>query len=186
MIFDIIVFNQTELENALKNRMSSIALCDNDFILPPFIEIVYTAIGSVSASIDMTKEEFDKSGMLCEGFVPTFSKHSKTALKAKICNSYNTSVSSFLSSYFLSSYFLSSYFLSSYFMSSYWYEYEYEYVIGTSFSSYYSASYTTSYTSSYLSSYSTSYTALFGSVPELYEPHEEKCIMVNGYGINLI
>lgn len=150
MIFDTIVFNQNELDNALKSGISSIALCDNDFILPFSPNISYTTIGSVNAIIDMTKEDF-----------------------------YTSSASS--------------YFLSSYFMTSYRYRYEYEYSTGTSFSSSYATSYSASYADSYVSSYQTSYTSSYSNLSALSllsaeesETQEGKCIMVNGYGINLI
>ncbi|MGN0106546.1 MAG: hypothetical protein ACI4A5_02460 [Hominilimicola sp.] len=186
MAFDIIVFSQEELESALNSGNTCIGLCDNTFALPRICNICYTAIGTVDVSVNITKEEFERMNIKCDGFEPHFTQEKVLPFSAPIQASpvsYRASVSSYLSSYFMSSYFMSSYLLTSYFMTryttSYMYEYEYEYETG-SFASSYSTSFRSSI-SSFLSSFLTSFRSHADSAHT-----ENMCIMVNGYGINLI
>lgn len=160
MTFDIIVFSQKELQSALESGITSIALCDNSFVIPPVGDVCYTAIGNITALADGKKKDFERHGVRFVGFTPKF-KADIIPLAANVVANV-PSVSSYASSYMLSSYFMTSYY--------YEYEYEYEYATG-SFSSSYSTSWQTSY-SSFASSFRTQY--------------GESCIMVNGYGINLI
>jgi hypothetical protein len=203
MTFEIIVFSQEELDKAVGNGISLIALCDNRFILPPLDFMSYTAIGNVEASIEMTSEEFLKSHICCMGFEPKTTGKCAAAPCVKAAAAHSSLSSSYASSY------LSSYFLSSYFVTSYRYRYEYEFRTSsyttsymTSYTTSYTTSYAASYTASYISSYTTSYITSYGtSCAVLYaEPYdnygnndgsdddfgENRCIMVNGYGINLI
>ena len=169
MAFDIIVFSQKELENALNSGITSIGLCDNTFILPNKGGIYYIAIGTVEVSVNAAKEEFAGMNIKCDGFEPRFIQEKATLMNTMTpVSSYKSSVSSYLSSYFMSSYFISSY------TTSYMYEYEYEYETG-SFTSSYSTSFRSSI-SSFLSSFLTSF----------HTRNENVCILVNGYGINLI
>ncbi len=158
MAFDIIVFSQQELDNALESGIAAIALCDNSFVIPPVGDVCYTAIGHVTALADGKAKDFKRHGVVFNGFTPKF-KADIVPVAANVVTAV-PSVSSYTSSYMLSSYF----------MTSYQYEYEYEYEKG-SFSSSYHTSWQTSY-SSFVSSFHTRYA--------------EGCIMVNGYGINLI
>ncbi len=157
MIFDAIVFTQEELENALYAGYTSVGLCDNTFNLPIHGGISYTAIGNVTASINLPKKDFARLDIKCDGFIPKFIHGGETAIPASPLASHTTSSSSYVSSYMLSSY-----------ITSYIYEYQYEY---GSFSS----SYTSSYSSG-MSSFVTSFRLEYGNT----------CILVNGYGINLI
>ncbi len=187
MGFDTIVFKQSELEEALSGGKTSIALCDNKYLLPNTRNITYTAIGSVEAEIKMSEADFNLSGIRCMGFIPVFTGEiGKAAVYIPQKKSFSSASS-----------FASSYFLSSYFMTSYRYLYEYEYEFGTSsYASSYTTSYTTSYQTSYsyVTSYKTSYQNSFTAEfinntnenNENNENHEQECIMVNGYGINLI
>lgn len=174
MAFDIIVFSQKELENALNSGITSIGLCDNTFVLPNIGGIYYTAIGTVEVSVNAAKEEFAGMNIKCDGFEPRFIQEKTLPMNVIIpVSSYKSSASSYLSSYFMSSYFMSSY------VTSYMYEYEYEYETG-SFTSSYSTSFRSSM-SSFLSSFLTSFRA------QMNNAHTENvCILVNGYGINLI
>lgn len=174
MAFDIIVFSQKELENALNSGITSIGLCDNTFVLPNIGGIYYTAIGTVEVSVNASKEEFAGMNIKCDGFEPRFIQEKTLPMNVIIpVSSYKSSASSYLSSYFMSSYFISSY------VTSYMYEYEYEYETG-SFTSSYSTSFRSSM-SSFLSSFLTSFRA------QMNNAHTENvCILVNGYGINLI
>lgn len=159
MAFETIVFSQQELDNALESGHINIGLCDNHFVLPKIGNVRYTAIGDVTARADGTSEEFIEHNVIFDGFFPEFTVPKKLPFVAvKI----PTSSSSFATSYMLSSYFMTSY--------KYQYEYEYEYQKG-------------SFTTSYTTSWSTSYSSFASS---LQTPYAEGCVMVNGYGINLI
>ena len=74
MAFDIIVFSQKELENALNSGITSIGLCDNTFILPNKGGIYYIAIGTVEVSVNAAKEEFVGMNIKCDGFEPLVGK----------------------------------------------------------------------------------------------------------------
>ncbi len=182
MAFDIIVYNQKELENALSNGYTSIALCDGKFILPLYRGICYTAIGNISVSINTDKQSCNSMGINCIGFIPDFLAEN-ASLSVKSTAPILSSVSSFMmSSYFLSS-FVTSY-LYKYkgsFITSYIYQYEYEYA--DSFSSSYTTSFASSYSASFVSSYLSSF---FLDMPFFESKAHEECILVNGYGINLI
>ena len=192
MAFDIIVFSQEELERAIISGNTRIGLCDNTFVLPNVCNIFYTAIGAVSVSANVTKDEFDRMNIICCGFEPHLAQNKTPVPPATIQPpaSFTASASSYLSSYFMSSYFMSSYLMTSYFTTSYFmtsyttsymykYEYEYEYETG-SFASSYSTSFRSSI-SSFLSSFLTSFRAGADGAET-----GNVCIMVNGYGINLI
>lgn len=173
MAFDVIVFAQEELMKALGAGNISIGLCDNEFTLPKTDGVRYTAIGEVSVKTDMTAEELKRRSIVCDGFTPKVRKKTVSpAVKAVNNLPLPQSGGSYSS-------FVSSYFMSSYFMTSYIYEYEYEYEV-TSYSSSYSASYVSSFRSSLSSYASTSYAAGFLS------EKSGVCVLVNGYGINLI
>ncbi len=106
-MFDAIVFSQQELEKALINNAKSICLCDNCFNLPFSCDMVYYALGEVSAEIAMTFVQSIKNNVTFDGFVPEF----KAAEMPPKIKSYTSSASSYL------------------------YEYEYEYEYRTSMSS---------------------------------------------------
>ncbi len=175
MAFDVIVFAQEELMEALGAGNISIGLCDSEFTLPRADGVRYTAIGKASVKTDMTAEELNRRSIICVGFTPKVRKKAGSPVVNAVSNlpmrGSGGSFSSFASSYFMSSYFMTSYI--------YEYEYEYEYKV-TSYSSSYSASYVSSFRSSLSSSVTTSYMAGF-----LGEKCEV-CVLVNGYGINLI
>ena len=192
MAFDIIVFSQEELESAIISGNTRIGLCDNTFVLPNVCNIFYTAIGAVNVSVNVTKDEFDRMNIICDGFEPNLAQEKVPLppVPIQLPVSFTASASSYLSSYFMSSYFMSSYLMTSYLMTSYFmtsyttsymykYEYEYEYETG-SFTSSYSTSFRSSI-SSFLSSFLTSFRAC-----EENAETGNVCIMVNGYGINLI
>lgn len=153
MAFDIIVFSQQELDNALESGCTNIALCDNSFVLPKVGNVCYTSLGEVTAKADGTRKDFEEHGVKFDGFMPKFANDIPV-----IITPVPTSASSFASSYMLSSYHITSY------------RYQYEFETGS-----FSTSYTTSWNTSY-SSFTTSF----------HTQHGESCIMVNGYGINLI
>lgn len=72
--FDIIVFNQNELERALKDGIRKIALCDNSFYLPMTKNTEYHGIGNVDALID---KEYADYGIKCIGFEPEIKERQK-------------------------------------------------------------------------------------------------------------
>lgn len=172
MTFDIVVFEQKELEAALHNGCRAIALCDNSFVLPLVGGISYSAIGDVQAEVNASYKAFEELGIRCDGFTPVFLGGACAKKTEGLPRTNNnlciTSASSYISSYMTS------------YLTSYYYEYAYR----SSYSASYASSYmSSSYTTSYNTSYSTSYAALFNAdMPMVYE----ECIMVNGYGINLI
>ncbi|MCI8403920.1 MAG: hypothetical protein HFE49_03365 [Clostridia bacterium] len=186
MTFDIIVYTQKELENALENKYTSIALCDNTFIIPPRGGISYISIGNVSVSAGMTKEDYNKLSIHCVGFTPVFRDENTDKACLPI-----PAASAQVSSYMLSSYFFSSFvtsymykykgsFITSYlyrtsFVTSYLYEYEY----ANSFSNSYTVSFTSSFAASFVSSF-------LLSMPDFKETETTQYVPVNGYGINLI
>lgn len=182
MAFDIIVYGQDELENALETGYTSVALCDNSFILPLKGGMCYMAIGNITAEINIDEESFNELGICCVGFIPVFiggnTSQMQEVIQPELCNS---SFSSYISSYIMSSY---SGFVTSYlykhtgsFITSYVYEYEYEYA----------GSFTSSYTTSFISSYSASFSLNMLLSEEIWGTKQsEECIWVNGYGINLI
>lgn len=152
MAFEIIVFSQKELDNALESGFISIALCDGRFVLPKVGNISYTAIGSVNAKADGTKKAFEEHNVTFDGFLPKFADDVPITAFVPTGSS-GSSASSMPSSYFVTSYI-----------------YEYEYEAG-SFLASYSASFSASF-----SSFMTSFRTRYGG----------ECMMVNGYGINLI
>lgn len=127
MAIDVIVFNQTELDNAVSTGNKSICLCDGVFLLPSANDITYTTIGDV------------------------------TVIPSVMPSSASSYVSSYMTSYVTS-------YITSYTTS---YKYEYEYTS--------SGSFVNSFLTSYVTSFGTSFTKYAG-----------ECILVNGYGINLI
>lgn len=92
MAFDVIVFNQTELNNALSAGVKRIALCDNNFSLPDTNGAEYTFIGKVTIDGDA------RIGLENE------SKREASSYASSYVSSYMSSyVSSYMSSY-ISSY----------------------------------------------------------------------------------
>lgn len=71
-MFDAIVFSQQELEKALINNAKNICLCDNCFSLPFSCNMVYYALGEVSAEIAMTFVQSIQNNVTFDGFVPEF------------------------------------------------------------------------------------------------------------------
>lgn len=159
MEFDIVVYTQKELSEAVLHGVLNIALCDNDFILPIKENLRYIAIGNVKAEIPIGKEKALELGMAFEGFTPVFIPGAFAPLKDEHCKiqGYSSYVSSYASSY-----------IGSY----HYHEYEFEY---GSFSASYLGSYLSSYSGSYVSSYSDPYGHIINPF-----------ILVNGYGIDLI
>lgn len=100
-MFDAIVFSQQELEKALINNAKNICLCDNCFSLPFSCDMVYYALGDVSAQIAMTFVESIQNNVTFDGFVPEF----KAANAPSMPKSHTSNLDSYL----------------------YEYEYEYEY-----------------------------------------------------------
>jgi hypothetical protein len=189
MIFtDTIVFTQSELNKAVDSGAVSIALCDNDFILPSVPNIHYVAIGKVTASINLDNSE--QHGIVCANFSTRTKKRPKivhisnkavgtaslTGGSYKL-GSFSSSTGSYASSYKFGSY------TSSYRTS---YQTSYKALYKTSYSGSYSSSYrlSSSYKSSFLSSFKlSSFTHKFKH-KMLNFAHAE--ISVNGYGIHLI
>ena len=159
MEFDIVVYTQKELSEAVLHGVLNIALCDNDFILPIKENLRYIAIGNVKAEIPIGKEKALELGMAFEGFTPVFIPGAFAPLKDEHCKIQG--YSSYTSSY-----------ASSYIGSYHYHEYEFEY---GSFSASYLGSYLSSYSGSYVSSYSDPYGHIINPF-----------ILVNGYGIDLI
>ncbi len=207
MAFDVIVFSQSELDDALTRGITRIALCDNSFTLPDINGIEYTLIGSAEIVPSKNKNE-DKP--------PVYANVERKTL------SYASSYGSFASSYG------GSYASGS--GGSYSYGYKYEYVgsyqgsYASSFMSSYASSYQTSFASSFYSfisgmsfeqfasyggsygfaygfsyggSYNFGYSFAYGgsynsgggsgaALPDIIEYGGSGIIFVNGYGINLI
>lgn len=149
MTFDIIVFTQDELNDAINNGIKSIGLCDNKFVLPILGGMNYTAIGTMTACIDVSLSEFNRLDIACCGFVPSFTSKK---LPLMIPTSHTSFTSSYITSY-----------ITSYSM---YYEYEYE--------------------TSFFGSYTTSFRTSMSSFVTSFRQNAGECIMVNGYGINLI
>ena len=171
-MFDVVVFCQEELEHAIENGSRFICLCDGSFVLPCTFGISYSAIGTVSASIDLSPIGAMRNNISFSGFTPFFTKKNENIkLLASpiytVCRmgSAPSSASSFKSSYTTS------------YATSYFHEYEYEF-------EYRSGSFLTSYLGSF-SSYSSS-----GSFAVYRDPYAHiinpDVVFVNGYGVNLI
>ena len=138
MAFDVIVFSQSELDDALMRGITRIALCDNSFTIPDTDGIEYTLIGNAEI-VSGKNENEDKP--------PVYANVERKTL------SYASSYGSFASSYG------GSYVLGSGGLYSYGYKYEY----GGSFAGSYSSSFMSSYASAYTSSYQTSFASSFYS-----------------------
>lgn len=95
--------------------------------------------------------------------------------------SVTSSVTSYVTSYVMSyaASYITSYVTS--YMTSYRYEYEYEF--RSSFSASFMSSYVTSYSASFVTSFASSYSVLSEAGTAV---RQNECILVNGYGINLI
>lgn len=65
---DDIVFNQQQLDNAVKKGCKNICICDNSFNLPSADEMSYMAIGSVRAVIRLDRDK--RYSINFEGFQP--------------------------------------------------------------------------------------------------------------------
>ena len=79
MAFDIIVFNQKELDRAVKNGERSVCLCDNKFKLPYTYGMTYYATGDVAAKIQMTQNQAIQNNVVFYNFIPKFQKRNKRA-----------------------------------------------------------------------------------------------------------
>lgn len=94
-MFDAIVFSQQELEKALINNAKNICLCDNCFSLPFSCDMVYYALGDVSAEIAMTFVESIQNNVTFDGFVPEF----KVANFPSMPKSHTSNLGSYLYEY---------------------------------------------------------------------------------------
>ena len=201
MAFDVIVFSQSELDDALTRGITRIALCDNSFTLPDINGIEYTLIGSAEIVPNKNEDE-DKP--------PAYANVDRKTLS--LTSSYGGSYSGSFASSYGGSY-------SSGSGGSYSYGYKYEYggsyqgSYSSSFMSSYASSYQTSFTSSFysfingmsfdqLTSYGFAYSFSYGgsynfgysfayggsgaALPDIIEYGGSGIIFVNGYGINLI
>ena len=199
MAFDVIVFSQSELDEAIKCGITRIALCDNRFTLPDVPGIEYTHIGNVeiegAASVDkppvyanVERKTLSHAGSFASSYGGSYALGSyasgsggsysygyKYEYGGSYASSYNSSYAMLYSSSYMSSY-------ASLYMSSYMSSYSY------SFASSYSSSYQTSYATSYAGgmSWNTSYGGSELSLPDIIEYGCWGIIFVNGYGINLI
>ncbi|MCC8169711.1 MAG: hypothetical protein LIO59_05025 [Oscillospiraceae bacterium] len=193
-MIDIIVFTQKELDNAINNGCTVIALCDNNFRLPSVSDIHYIAIGKITASIELDHPE--DYGIKFSNFSPKTKKRPKivhvenkaVGTASLSSGSYSSSYGSYLSSYKRGSYSSSygSYFSS--YQTSYLYSYRYNYRFNyrSSFSGSYSSSYRLggSYRSSFASSFKL--TSFIHSFKRGMYDYILREISVNGYGIHLI
>ena len=94
-MFDAIVFSQQELEKALINNAKNICLCDNCFSLPFSCDMVYYALGEVSAEIAMTFVQSIQNNVTFDGFVPEF----KAATAPSKPKSHTSNVGSYMYEY---------------------------------------------------------------------------------------
>ncbi len=94
MTFDVVVFSQEELNNALKSHTKSICLCDGSFVLPYLQNTTICAIGDVCVKISMTKSEAQENNVCFHNLKPVFAKHPK-----KKANITSTSLSCFACKY---------------------------------------------------------------------------------------
>ena len=201
MAFDVIVFSQSELDDALMRGITRIALCDNSFTLPDTDGIEDTLIGNaeivseknknedkppVYANVDRKTLSYTSSygGSYSNSYASGSGGSYSYGYKYEYGGSYQTSyTSSFMSSY------VSSYQTS--FAPSF-----YSFISGMSFewlASYggsYGFAYSFSYGGSYNFGYSFAYGGSFGgsgaALPDIIEYGGSGIIFVNGYGINLI
>ena len=200
MAFDVIVFSQSELDDALMRGITRIALCDNSFTLPDISGIEYTLIGSAEI-VSAKNENEDKPPVYANGERKTLSCASSYG---SFASSYGGSYASGSGGSYSYGYkyeyggsFAGSY--SSSFMSSYASLYAssfYSFISGMSFewlASYggsYGFAYSFSYGGSYNFGYSFAYGGSFGgsgaALPDIIEYGGSGIIFVNGYGINLI
>lgn len=207
MAFDVIVFSQSELDDALSRGITHIALCDNSFTLPDINGIEYTLIGSAEI-VPSKNENEDKP--------PVYANVERKTLS--YASSYGSFASSYGGSYASGSGGSYSYgykyeyggsFAGSYvssFMSSYASSYQtsfassfYSFISGMSFDRFasYGGSYGFAYSFSYGGSYNFGYSFAYGgsynsgggsgaAIPDIIEYGGSGIIFVNGYGINLI
>lgn len=155
---ELIVYRQSELDDAIKSGCKEIVLCAGIFVIPKATDVTFKRIGPVLVTVDCTKDEAESVGMVFCGIYPTYKTIYGMYTRENMCT-----VAIGSSSYVSSGSFGSG-------NSSWYYEYEFEY--GFSFSDSFSTSYASSY-SMPVGSYS------------LYN-HTSKSIRVFGYGINLI
>ena len=170
-MFDVVVFCQEELEQAVESGSRYICLCDGSFVLPCNFGISYSAVGNVSASIDLSPIGAMRNNISFSGFTPVFTKKNENIkLLASpiytVCrmSSVSSSFSSFKSSYATS------------YTTSYFHEYEYEF-------EYRSGSFLTSYRGSFSSYSSGSFAMYRDPYAHIINPD---VVFVNGYGVNLI
>lgn len=86
---DVIVYEQSELSDALENGYKHIALCDNCFYIPPVQGICYICIGDVKAYVGLPNKKLsEKNEIYFHGFkdeniifTGKTKKHKKTAAK---------------------------------------------------------------------------------------------------------
>lgn len=191
VLTDTIVFTQSELDKAIDSGCKSIALCDNNFILPSIPNMHYIGIGRITASIDY---DIPKNyGVICTNFTP------KTKRRHKIVNIKNKSVgiasiknsdnknNSYISSYKMGSYSSSYRLSSSYrasFSTSFVTSYKYEYRLKTSFAGSYTSSYRLGSSFSFITSFR--FMSFIRSFKRKMYDYILTEISVNGYGIHLI
>ncbi len=216
MAFDVIVFSQSELDDALSRGITRIALCDNSFTLPDINGIEYTLIGSAEIAPDKNEDE-DKppvyanverktlsyassyggsfAGSFASSYGGSYASGSGGSYSYGYKYEYGGSFSGSYASSFMSSY--ASLYASSYqtsFASSF-----YSFISGMSFDQFasYGGSYGFAYSFSYGGSYNLGYSFAYGgsynsgggsgaALPDIIEYGSSGIIFVNGYGINLI
>ncbi len=180
---DIVVFNQSELDEAIASGETSILLCDNDFNIPLKPDICYRAVGSVRAVINTARSVAEGRGIVFHDFSPEYTQAEAPAyahvphgihpaIPARLTGSYGGSFSSSYGGSYSGSY-----------TGSFSGMYEYEYEFGGSYGGSFSSSYGGSFSGSFSSSFGTS---SCGAVKRLGKKYKIKEISINGYGIELI
>ena len=96
MAFDIIVFNQTELNDALSAGIKHIALCDNSFSLPGTDDVEYTFIGDVTVDGGARKSEKSETNETVSSYASSYASSHASSYKSSYTTSY---VTSYLTSY---------------------------------------------------------------------------------------
>lgn len=103
MDIDVIVFNQTELDNAVSAGNKSICLCDGVFLLPSESDITYTKIGDVTVIPSVTPASVSSyASSYVTSYVTSYITSYITSYKYEYEYEYTSSgsfVSSFLTSY---------------------------------------------------------------------------------------
>ena len=186
---DDIVFNQTQLDDAIGRGCKNICLCDNSFTLPCTDGVSYMAIGDVKVVIRLDKGR--RYNISFDGFEPTvlytggYTGITEQKYILQLCGSYGSYGSSGSYGSGSGGSFVGSGMYSLYGWGSSLY--------ATSATGSYAASYTASYTTSYRTSYVTSYTTSGSALIALREPYHtetaengRQVFYAAGYGLNLI